>query len=146
MMTRLASLTCALVLLAACGGGGEEPLPSDEERLAMPADPVLGRRLFRQCAVCHDVGEEPRHRVGPNLNGIMGAEAGRHPDFSYSASLKRSGLVWDEETLDAYIEKPQAVIPGGRMAFQGEPSEANRRDIIAYLKEATAPQPEPSED
>jgi len=100
----------------------------------MPGDAVLGQRLFRQCAVCHDVQKEGEHRVGPNLWGVVGEEAGRHADFAYSRALLRSEVVWDEATLDAYIAEPQAVISGGRMGYQGNPSPADRRDMIAYLK------------
>ena len=133
MRIQLASATLTLFLLAACGGS-DESFPSEEERLAQPADAVFGERVFRQCAPCHNRAPDASHRVGPNLWGIVGADAARHPDFSYSRALERADLVWEETVLDAYLLEPQAVVPGGRMAYQGMPSEADRRDIIAYLR------------
>ncbi|WP_051882023.1 c-type cytochrome [Parvularcula oceani] len=120
--------------LAACSGGdAPEPLTA-EERLAMPADPVTGRQLFRACAVCHAFREGEPHRVGPNLYGIVGAPSARHPDFAYSRALERADLVWDEAALNAFIENPQQFLPGNRMGYAGQPNPADRRDILAFLK------------
>lgn len=127
-------LLCA-GLLAACSGG-EPPAPrlTTEERLALPPSVANGQSLGRICRTCHEVAEGTGHRVGPNLWGVAGAEAGRHADFRYSQALTRAGLVWDEATLDAYLADPQGVIPGGRMAYPGMPDPADRRDVIAYLE------------
>lgn len=119
--------------LAGCGAPEQASL-SDEERLALAPDPVLGQRLAQTCRTCHEVAEGSGHRVGPNLWGVVGAPAGRHAGFRYSRALEGMELVWDEATLDAYLKAPQAVVPGGRMAYPGNPSEADRRDVIAYLK------------
>ena len=122
-----------LPLLAACSGEAPPPSLSTEERLALPADAEAGQRLSRVCRTCHEVAEGTGHRVGPNLWGVVGAEAGRHADFRYSQALERSGIVWDEAALDAYLIDPQGLIEGGRMAYAGMPDEADRRDVIAYL-------------
>lgn len=137
MRTHLASLILAASVLTACGSENEEAALTEEERLAMPANAAYGRKLFRQCAVCHEATEGTGHRVGPNLWDVVGAEAGRHPDFRYSRALQNADVVWNPRTLDAYIEEPQAVIEGGRMAYDGNDSEADRRDIIAFLKTLT---------
>ncbi|MEM7741520.1 MAG: cytochrome c family protein [Pseudomonadota bacterium] len=134
MRTRLASFAFLVSVLAACGGGADDVVLSDQDRLALPADPVFGRRVFRQCAVCHEAAEGTGHRQGPNLWNVVGAEAGRHADYTYSRALKNAGITWDEATLDAYITNPQAVVPGTRMGYFGSTSEADRRDIIAFLK------------
>jgi hypothetical protein len=46
-------------------------------------------------------------------------------------------VTWDEGTLDAFIEDPQAFIPGNRMAFDGLKDKPDREDLLAYLKQAT---------
>ena len=120
------------LLLAACSQEAAPEL-STTERLALPADAANGQRLSRVCRTCHEVAEGTGHRVGPNLWGVVGAEAGRHADFRYSRALERSGLVWDEATLDAYLADPQGVVPGGRMAYAGMPDAADRRDVVTYL-------------
>jgi cytochrome c len=134
MPLRLASLTASLFVLFACSAEEPEAQLTEEQRLAMPADVDWGARLFRQCGTCHDRQAGLPHRVGPNLAGVVGAEAARHPDFAYSRAMERSDLVWDEPTLSAYLEDPRAVVPGGRMAYGGMESEADRRDLIAFLR------------
>lgn len=139
-MTGKSSVLMALsalsaILLTACGNTETaQPQVSEEERLAMAPSVENGQRQFLQCAVCHDRVEGTGHRVGPNLWGIAGAPAARHADFTYSKALERSDLVWDRATLDAYIADPKAVVPGGRMAYAGLDSEADRRDLVAYLE------------
>ena len=129
----LGMILLPVLALAACGGAEDVPSLTTEERLALPADAATGARLARVCRTCHEVADGTGHRVGPNLWGVVGAAAGRHADFAYSKALERSGLVWDEAALDAYLKDPQGLIPGGRMAYAGMPDPADRRDVIAYL-------------
>ena len=36
-------------------------------------DAALGAEVFKkECSKCHQVGEEARNRIGPQLNGIFG--------------------------------------------------------------------------
>jgi cytochrome c2 len=137
MNRQLTSLLCLALALAACGGReepGEREAPKSADRLEAPADTAFGRRLFRQCAQCHDARPADGHRVGPNLWSVLGEQAARHPDFRYSRAMEASGIVWDETSLDAYIRSPQAFIPGNRMAYDGMADPADRRDLIAYLR------------
>lgn len=112
-------------------------LASQAAPAAAEGDPAAGERLYRQCAACHVVDQE-QNRVGPHLVGVFGREAGAVDGFNYSPALADSGIVWDEETIDAYIEDPRGYLPGNRMAFAGVRNPQQRADIIAYLKEATA--------
>lgn len=87
-----------------------------------------------QCRRCH-VTKEGDNRLGPTLYDIIGREAGSAPGFAYSSAMADAGIVWDEKTLDAYIENPDAVVPGNRMKpFEGVASAEQRAKIIAYLK------------
>jgi cytochrome c len=47
--------------------------------------------------------------------------------------MKRSGIVWDDKILDAYLEAPQKVVPGNRMPYAGMKEPRDRADVIAYL-------------
>ena len=46
-------------------------------------------------------------------------------------------VKWDRETLDRWIENPQAVVPGTKMAFAGIADEQQRAALIQYIAEVT---------
>ncbi|MEM7642001.1 MAG: cytochrome c family protein [Pseudomonadota bacterium] len=108
--------------------------------LATPAlaegDAENGEKVFRKCQACHAVGEGATNKVGPTLNGIVGAAAGQNADFRYSDALlamAADGLVWDEESLTAYLTKPRDFMDGTKMSFAGIRKEEEVADVIAYL-------------
>ncbi|MEC3911422.1 c-type cytochrome [Sphingobium sp. CR2-8] len=105
--------------------------------MAAPSpDAAKGKMLFLQCTACHSVAKGAPNKVGPNLNGLFGAKAGSRAGFAFSPALAKAGFAWDEKRLDAFIAKPQAVVPGNRMAFGGVANADSRRAIIAYLRDA----------
>lgn len=101
-------------------------------------NPDRGEKLFRRCASCHSV--EPNvHRTGPSLAGIWGRKAGTVDGFNrYSEALKQSQVVWDRDTLDAWLRDPQSLIPGTGMTLRGLPDTGARQDIAAYLEQLAA--------
>jgi len=97
-------------------------------------DVAAGEKVFKKCKACHVVDAE-KHKTGPHLVNIMGRTAGSADGFKkYSDAMKSSGIVWNEETLDAYLENPKAYVKGTRMAFAGLRKEEDRVNVIAYLK------------
>jgi cytochrome c2 len=42
-------------------------------------------------------------------------------------------VMWSEETLDRWLSGPENFIPGQKMSITVA-NEADRRDVIAYLK------------
>ena len=100
-------------------------------------DAAEGQKVYRKCQACHVVDKE-QNRVGPHLVGIFGREAGAVEGFRYSKAMSESGIVWDEETIAAYLRDPRGYIKGNRMAFAGLKKDEDVANIIAYLKEATA--------
>lgn len=52
----------------------------------------------------------------------------------YSKSMKLRGIVWNEETLDGYLENSKAHVKGTRMVFAGLRKEAAHADVIAHQK------------
>jgi cytochrome c len=126
---RRATIFGALLLAAGCGNGG-----GDEA-----AAPPSGERLFSQCAVCHSVAppDTPSGKmrlIGPNLFGIYGKHSAHLDGFAYSKAMRAADLTWDDATLDQWIENPQKLVPGNRMAFAGEPDATKRAAIVEYLK------------
>jgi cytochrome c len=95
-------------------------------------DAARGEKLFVECAACHSL-DRAVESVGPSLYGVIGRKAGEGGDFRYSPALKRSGIVWNEPSIEGFIADPQGVVPGNRMPYAGIPDAAARADLIAYL-------------
>jgi cytochrome c len=95
-----------------------------------------GAKAYQACVACHSL-EPGRHFTGPSLANLLGRKAGTAPGFQrYSDALQKSGVVWDETTLDAWLRAPASFIPGNVMTFSGLNDEMVRRDLIQYLKSA----------
>ena len=100
-------------------------------------DAKKGKRIFNKCKACHAVGEGAKKKVGPVLNGIVGAAAGQSEDFKYSDALlaaAEEGLVWDAENLAVFLTKPKDLIKGTKMSFAGLKKQKDIDDVIAYLE------------
>lgn len=109
--------------------------------LALPAladgDADKGKKVFNKCKACHAVGEGAANKVGPQLNGIIGAAAGQVEGFKYSDALIEAaagGLVWDDESLAAFLAKPKDFMKGTKMSFAGLKKEDEIENVIAYLQ------------
>ncbi|WP_181872905.1 c-type cytochrome [Billgrantia montanilacus] len=106
--------------------------------VAGDAEHAQGERLFRaQCVGCHSLvpGE---HLAGPSLHGLIGRPAGSISDFDYSPALEEANLVWNRETLDAFLSGPDDFLPGTRMVLWGL-DERLRQRIIGYLESIAEP-------
>lgn len=90
-----------------------------------------GEQLYEGCQDCHSLDTND---VGPKHRGVFGRKAGAVADYSYSAGLKNSGIVWDEATLDQWLADPQKFVPGAKMFYHLE-NPQDRSDVIEYLKE-----------
>ncbi len=104
-------------------------------------DAAKGEKVFKKCAACHAIGEGAKNKVGPQLNAVVGRTAGSVDGFKYSKAMVEAGeggVVWDDETLHSYLEKPRDFIKGNRMSFAGLKKEDDRADVIAYLKTFSA--------
>jgi cytochrome c len=101
-------------------------------------DAQRGAKAYQSCAPCHSL-EPGRHLTGPSLAKLFGRKAGTIRGFlRYSDALTRSGVVWGEKTLDAWLKDPDSFIPGHGMTFPGIKDDPARRDLIAYLEAADA--------
>jgi cytochrome c len=99
-------------------------------------DAEKGKKVFAKCKACHEASVE-KNKVGPHLKGLFGRAAGSLEGYAYSDAMKASGITWDEESLEAYLKDPKALVPGGKMVFAGLKKEDDIEDILAYLAEAT---------
>jgi len=96
-------------------------------------DAEAGKKVFNKCKACHVLDKE-QNRVGPHLVGIFGRTAGSVDGFNYSDAMANSGIVWDAETIGAYVADPKGYIPNNKMAFPGLKKEEDIADLIAYLE------------
>src|SRR4030088_759638 len=80
-------------------------------------DAEKGKEAFVKCVACHPL--DNKNSLGPSLRGIVGRKAGSVEGFRYSRAMKNANIVWDEKTLDAFLDEPQKVVPGTTMPFSG---------------------------
>ena len=130
----LGAIALASALLAGCGQGGESGKVEGgmgERGSRGPA--VRAPAAFAMCASCH-TATPGRHGAGPSLAGVWGSKAGSRPGYAYSAALRGSGIVWDAQALDRWLQGPMQMVPGTRMVM-GLPNPEARQAVIAYIQE-----------
>jgi cytochrome c len=116
-------LPMACLLLAGAGAAHAE------------GDPAQGATVYKKCQACHEV-EAEENKVGPHLVGIFGREAGSIENFRYSEAMKDSGIVWQDDTITAYLKAPKGYLPGTKMLFAGLKDE-EIADLLAFLHAET---------
>lgn len=118
--------------------------------VAQDGDAAAGEDAFRQCATCHAIVDADGNaiagranmRTGPNLYGVVGRQAGSVDGFRYRPDIVAAGeegLVWDEESLTAYLQDPGGFLSDtlGKRARSGmsyqvrDPAEA--ANLAAFL-------------
>lgn len=87
-----------------------------------------------KCGGCHSLAA---NRVGPAHKGVVGRKAGTAPGYRYSPALKASPIIWNDATLDRWLQDPQKLVKGSKM-FLTVPEADQRKAIIAYLKSPAA--------
>jgi cytochrome c len=93
-----------------------------------------------RCTACHAVDA---NNTGPLHQGVVGRQAGRAPGYVYSNAVRDSGLVWTRANLLAWLQNPEALIPGQLMDYSVDVPR-DREDLVAYLATLTtanAPSP-----
>ena len=98
-----------------------------------------GAQAYRICAACHSL-QPGVHLSGPSLANLWGKKAAKVGDYGrYTEALKKAGIIWDEDTLNAWLADPQAMVPGTTMVFRGVEEDQTRVNLIAFLRQALAP-------
>lgn len=115
----------AILLISSCEG-------------VIAQDAAQGEKVFNRCKACHQIGEGAKNRAGPELNGIVGRQAGTAVGFAYSDAMRNSNLTWNEATLAEFLRNPKQKVPGSKMASISLPQPQDIADVIAYLKQFDA--------
>ncbi len=120
-------------------------------------DIASGEKDFKKCKACHAIVDADGTvivkggKVGPNLYGVIGRQAGSLADFKFGDSViaaGEGGLVWTEEEVVKYLVDPKAYLrevtgdgsAKSKMTFKMKGGE----DVAAYLA-SLAPMPMPME-
>jgi len=99
---------------------------------ATTGDPDAGAKIYARCEACHALAYD---RTGPRHCGLIGRKAGSVSGFDYSDAMKRSGIVWNAQTLDRFLGDPVKTVPGTTMGYAGVKDPKERADLIAFLQQ-----------
>ena len=96
---------------------------------------------FRKCAGCHKIEEGKRGGMGPNLWGVFGKQSGQVEGYRYSKWLKESGIIWDRESLHAWLSNRKIreeyfgkEVFKTKMLWTGIKKEEDMKSILDYLE------------
>lgn len=116
---------CCLFTVVACLGNSLAHAGGDAKN---------GKLLYSSnCIACHSIDT---NLAGPAHRGVFGSKAGSVIDFDYSPALKKSKVIWSEDTLAKWLTNPEKFIPGQKMGYSVADAR-DREDLIAYLKSQT---------
>ena len=135
----------------AAGGGTAAVAEVDIGTLLATADAAKGGEIaHKKCVSCHNFNAGEPHKVGPTLAGTVGNKVGGHAGFTYSDAVANHGGTWGYDDLNHWLKNPAAYIKGTKMAYAGIKNDAERADVIMYLKSISPsapaiPAPKPAE-
>jgi cytochrome c len=121
------------VVVSGCAAGAAAVAIAAANGPPAAGNAAAGEKIYGRCAACHALAWD---RTGPHHCGLFGRRAGTVPNFNYSEAMKRSGVVWNVETLDRFLANPMATVPGTSMGYAGVTDAHERADLIAYLRQA----------
>lgn len=106
--------------------------PAVPQRTPLLGNASRGAGVYAaKCGACHSLDS---NRIGPKHRGVFGRKSGSVASFHYTAALKRLNIVWNEQTLDRWLQNPTEMAPGTAMGYRlTVPQE--RADVIAYLEQ-----------
>jgi cytochrome c len=122
---------------ASAGASGAAAAPATAEPikdLLKTANPADGEKISKICGSCHSFVKSEGNKIGPNLAGVLGRKRGSVSDFAYSDAMKAKGGSWDADSLNEFLFKPSAFVPGTKMSFAGLKKPEDRAALIKWLQ------------
>jgi len=110
-----------------------EPTAMGVLDLLASADAAAGEKVFKKCKACHSLEDGAKHKVGPNLWGVVGRNQGGAAGFGYSDAISSLGGAWSFDSLDEFLADPKGFAPGNKMSFKGVKKPEARAALILYL-------------
>jgi cytochrome c len=100
---------------------------------------AAGRNIYMaHCSACHAWRAGQHIATGPSLVGIVGRPAASQPGFPYSDALKKSGIVWTDDTLKKWLTDNVHMVPGTLMPHVSISDPAEQVYLIEYLRSLKA--------
>ena len=93
---------------------------------------LRAKAAIDMCAACHTLTFK-ENRIGPPLVDLIGKNAGTEPGFAYTEAMRKSGIVWNSDTLRKFLLDPQGTVPGTAMGISGMAAE-DVQAVIEYLE------------
>lgn len=114
---------------------------------AHAGDAAAGEKVVKKCKACHSIVDADGNailkggKVGPNLFGVIGRQAGSYEGYKYSSAMiaaGEGGLVWTEEELAKFVADPSGYLKEvtgdsaakSKMTFK---LKKGGEDVAAYL-------------
>jgi len=121
--------TAAALLAVTATAALAQPQPPAQAPAAAPAQPP---GEFAVCSACHETKAGAAPSLGPNLFGVGGRKAGAVADYDYSPAMKASTIIWNADTLAAFVADPNKSVAGNKMDYSGADA-ATAKAIADYL-------------
>lgn len=99
------------------------------------ANPGDGKINALVCSGCHNLTKQKKTgMIGPPLWNVVGRKKAGAKGYDYSKAFRSLKGRWSYEALNRYLKNVQAYAPGTKMAFPGVSNDAQRANVIAFLR------------
>lgn len=107
----------------------QHPKKQDDKAVRAP-------EVVRSCLSCHTLtkAKAKADTVGPSLYKVYGRKVASLATYDYSKPLRQQNFIWNDETLDVFLQKPHLFVTRTAMHFRGIKEKFIRQGVIDYLK------------
>lgn len=152
-MKKVFFISLLILILAGCSREEEPPLiiltdeaPAQEDKRGK-REKIFTKppRQMRHCLPCHNFKKGQKHKIGPNLYGIVGKKVGQAEGFRYSKAFAEGDWVWTRENIRLIISKSTGAATEVVKTLSGDPdaktnmkfygaSDSDAEIILDYLE------------